>query len=140
MCSRRYPVVTGCDVENGKKRQPDYAGGVHGESNKLGLVEVLGALPGLEGIPKGRDSHFDIKIDTTSRKKPQIPTHLKIDKTSEFKPAVKHLHSTQDDQEHIISQRQQHAGVANVALEDDSLSSFWQREAPCPGNFQQQPN
>lgn len=57
-----YPVITGCDIENGEKCQPDYTGGVHGESNKLGLVEVLRALPGLEGIPGGNhtsdlDSH-----------------------------------------------------------------------------------
>ena len=50
---RCYPVVAGCDIENGKKGQPNDAGGVHGESNKLGLVEVLRALPGLEGIPTG---------------------------------------------------------------------------------------
>lgn len=35
------------------------------------------------------------------------------------------LHSTQDDQEHIVSQWQQHAGVSHITLEDDSLSSFW---------------
>lgn len=51
-----------------------------------------------------------------------------------------HLHSTQYDQEHIISKGQQHAGVAYITLEDDSLTSLWQREAPCPGNFQQQPH
>lgn len=53
-----YPVVTRCNIENGKKGQPNYTGGVHGESDELGLVEVLRALPGLEGIPKGRELYF----------------------------------------------------------------------------------
>lgn len=56
-----YPVVAGCDVENGKKRQPNDAGGVHGESDKLGFVEILRALPGLEGIPKKRTSWCEIR-------------------------------------------------------------------------------
>ena len=53
-----YPVITRCDIEDGKKGQPNYTSGVHGESDEFGLVEVLRALPGLEGIPIGRESHF----------------------------------------------------------------------------------
>lgn len=51
-----------------------------------------------------------------------------------------HLHGTQDDQENIVAQRQQHAGVAHVALEDDRLPALRQREAPCAGHLQQQPH
>ena len=76
VCSSRYPVVTGCNIEDGKKCQPNYTGGVHGESNKLGLVEILGALPGLEGIPRRRKIIFLIR-ETLSRKK-TIPTLLKL--------------------------------------------------------------
>lgn len=53
---------------------------------------------------------------------------------------VQHLHSTQDDQEDVVAQRQQHAGVAHVTLEDDGLPSLWQREAPRSGHLQQQPD
>lgn len=50
----QYPVVTRCNIKDGKKGQPNYAGSVHCESDKLGLIEVFWALPGLEGIPMGR--------------------------------------------------------------------------------------
>lgn len=59
-----YPVVAGCDVEDGEKRQPNDAGGVHGESDKLGLIEILRALPGLEGIPKARKSRREIRTSS----------------------------------------------------------------------------
>jgi DhnA family fructose-bisphosphate aldolase class Ia len=52
-----YPIVTGCDIEYGEEGQPDDAGGVHGEANELGLVEVLWTLPGLESIPCGTQNH-----------------------------------------------------------------------------------
>lgn len=48
----QYPVVTRSNIKDGKKGQPDYTGGVHGESNELGFIEVLWALSGLEGIPR----------------------------------------------------------------------------------------
>ena len=35
---------------NGHESQPDDAGGIHGEGNVLGLVEVGGHVAGLEGI------------------------------------------------------------------------------------------
>lgn len=57
-----YPVVAGCDIEDGKKGQPNDTGGVHGESDKLGLIEILRALPGLEGIPKARKSRREIRM------------------------------------------------------------------------------
>lgn len=58
VCLRTDPVVTGRHVEDGQEGQPNYAGGVHSESNKLRLVEVLRALPGLEGISVGRESYL----------------------------------------------------------------------------------
>lgn len=58
VCSKPYPVVTGCNIEDRKKGQPNYTGGVHGESNKFGLIEVLRALPGLKGIPSGEENHI----------------------------------------------------------------------------------
>jgi len=50
-----YSVVTGSDVEDGLEGQPDDAGGVHGEADELGLVEVLWTFPGLEGIEGAED-------------------------------------------------------------------------------------
>ena len=59
VCVYPYPVVTGRDVEDRKEGQPDDAGGVHGESDELGLVEVLRALPGLESVPRQRQAVND---------------------------------------------------------------------------------
>ncbi len=53
--SYTYSVVTGSDVEDGLKGQPDDTGGVHGEANELGFVEILWTLPGLEGIEGAED-------------------------------------------------------------------------------------
>ena len=36
--------------EDGYEGEPDDAGGVHGEADVLGLVEVGGDLPGLDGV------------------------------------------------------------------------------------------
>ena len=44
-----------CSKEDGNESQPDDARGVHGEPNVLGLVEVLGNLPGLEGVDGAQD-------------------------------------------------------------------------------------
>lgn len=51
-----HPVVTGSNVENRLESQPDDAGGVHGEPDELGLVKVLGAFAGLEGIDRAEDN------------------------------------------------------------------------------------
>lgn len=79
------------------------------------------------------------KVSGTTAQKAAFLDHFQTIKTA-VKRSLKHLHSTQDDQEHIISQRQQHAGVTYVTLEDDSLSPFWQSKAPRPRNLQQQPH
>ena len=39
-----------CPEVDGHEGQPDDAGRVHGEADELGLVEVLGDLPGLDGV------------------------------------------------------------------------------------------
>ena len=60
---RAYPIVTGCDIEDGQEGKPDNAGGVHGEANELGLIEVLWTLPGLESIPSGTQNHsLEVRI------------------------------------------------------------------------------
>ena len=41
--------VAGAEVER-DEGEPDDAGGVHGEPDELRLVEVLGNLPGLNGV------------------------------------------------------------------------------------------
>ena len=41
--------VGGAEVE-GDEGEPDDAGGVHCEPDKLRLIEVLGDLPGLDGV------------------------------------------------------------------------------------------
>lgn len=50
-----YPVVTGGNIEDGLESQPDYARGVHGEADKLGLIEVLWALSSLKGVKGTKD-------------------------------------------------------------------------------------
>ena len=75
-----HPVVAGRYVEDGLEGQPDDTGGVHGEPNELGLVEVLGAFPGLEGIDRA-----------------------------------------EDDEDAVVGQSSQHAGVLAVALQGDYI-------------------
>lgn len=50
-----YPVVAGSDIEDRQKCEPDDAGGVHGEPNELGLVEVFRALSRLESVDSAED-------------------------------------------------------------------------------------
>ena len=45
-----YRVVVVGPEEDGYEGEPDDAGGVHGEADVLGLVEVGGDLPGLDGV------------------------------------------------------------------------------------------
>ena len=41
--------------EDGDEGHPDDAGRVHGEADVLGLVEVLGGLAGLDGVPRAEE-------------------------------------------------------------------------------------
>lgn len=50
-----HPVVAGSDIEDGLKREPDDAGGVHGEPDELGLVEIFRALSRLECVDGAED-------------------------------------------------------------------------------------
>lgn len=45
-----HSVVTGCHVKYREERQPDDAGGIHGEAYELGFIEVFRTLPCFEGI------------------------------------------------------------------------------------------
>ena len=47
-------VVLGAE-EDGDECEPDDAGAVHGEADVLGLVEVLGDLARLEGVPRAEE-------------------------------------------------------------------------------------
>ena len=54
--------VCGAKVE-GHEGQPDDAGGVHGEPDVLGLVEVLRHLPGLDGVNGAHcDQHHTVHL------------------------------------------------------------------------------
>ena len=94
-----YPVVAGSDIENGLEGEPDDAGGVHGESDELGLVEVLGALPRLEGVD-----------------------------------------SAEDDEDAVVGEWHEHAGVPAVALEGDHVSPLRAHLLPNPWHLHQQPD
>ena len=59
--------VAGAEVER-DEGEPDDAGGVHGEPDKLRLVEVLGHLPGLDGVDRA-DSDEDHAVDLASYQK-----------------------------------------------------------------------
>ena len=48
--------------EDGYEGEPDDAGGVHGEADVLGLVEVGGDLPGLDGVD-GAEEDEDHVVD-----------------------------------------------------------------------------
>lgn len=45
-----YLEGVACPEVDGHECQPDDAGGVHGEADELGLVEVLWDLPRLDGV------------------------------------------------------------------------------------------
>ena len=47
-------IVLGAE-EDGDEGEPDDAGAVHGEADVLGLVEVLGDLARLEGVPRAQE-------------------------------------------------------------------------------------
>ena len=50
-----YLVIVLGAKEDGDEGEPDDAGAVHGEADVLGLVEVLGDLARLEGIPRAQE-------------------------------------------------------------------------------------
>jgi len=61
---------------NGNKGEPDDAGGVHGETDVFGLVEILGNFARLDGV-----------------------------------------HRADDDQQHVVDERQQEPLVLHVAFQ-----------------------
>lgn len=93
-----YPVVTGSDVEDGLKSEPDDAGGVHCEPDELGLVEIFRALSSLECID-----------------------------------------GAEDDEDAVVSERHEHAGVPAAALEGDHVSPLRAHLFPNPWHLHQQP-
>ena len=52
-------IVLGAE-EDGDEREPDDAGAVHGEADVLGLVEVLGDLARLEGVPRAQEDEHHV--------------------------------------------------------------------------------
>ena len=54
-----------CTKVEGDEGEPDDAGCVHCESNKLRLIEVLRNLPGLDGVDRA-DGDEDHAVDLTS--------------------------------------------------------------------------
>ena len=52
-------IVLGAE-EDGDEGEPDDAGAVHGEADVLGLVEVLGDLARLEGVPRAQEDEHHV--------------------------------------------------------------------------------
>ena len=57
-----------CTKVEGDEGEPDDAGCVHCEPNKLRLIEVLGHLPGLDGVDRA-DGDEDHAVDLWSYQK-----------------------------------------------------------------------
>ena len=52
---KTYRVIVVCPEENRYKSQPDYAGGVHGEPDILGFIEVWRNLPCLDRVDRAEE-------------------------------------------------------------------------------------
>ena len=63
-----YLVRVCCTKVEGDEGEPDDAGGVHREPDKLRLIEVLGDLPGLDGVDCA-DGDEDHAVDLPSFQK-----------------------------------------------------------------------
>ena len=48
---------------DGEEPQPDDAGGVHGEPDKLGLVEVLRQVPRLDGVQRAHEDEEEVEAE-----------------------------------------------------------------------------